>query len=41
MANAACGTDSKTGHGNGVFRRKERGDMDEAWISIVVGTKAK
>lgn len=35
------GTDSKTGHGNGVFRRKERGDMDEAWISIVVGTKAK
>ncbi len=34
------GTDSKTGRGNGVFRRKERGDMDEAWIAIVVGTKA-
>ncbi|MBL8749848.1 MAG: class I SAM-dependent methyltransferase [Planctomycetes bacterium] len=33
------GTDSKTGRGNGVFRRKERGDMDEAWIAIVVGTK--
>lgn len=35
------GTDRKTGKGNGVFRRKERGDMDEAWIAIVVGTKAK
>lgn len=34
------GTDRKTGRGNGVFRRKERGDMDEAWIAIVVGTKA-
>lgn len=33
------GTDHKTGGGNGVFRRKERGDMDEAWISIVVGRK--
>lgn len=33
------GTDKKTGRGNGVFRRKERGDMDEAWIAIVVGTK--
>ncbi|MEO6596019.1 MAG: class I SAM-dependent methyltransferase [Planctomycetota bacterium] len=33
------GTDSKTGTGNGSFRRKERGDMDEAWISIVVGLK--
>ncbi|MBL9077278.1 MAG: methyltransferase domain-containing protein [Planctomycetes bacterium] len=33
------GTDKKTGTGNGVFRRKERGDMDEAWISIVVGRK--
>ncbi|MCC7063476.1 MAG: class I SAM-dependent methyltransferase [Planctomycetes bacterium] len=33
------GTDTKTGGGNGVFRRKERGDMDEAWISIVVGRK--
>jgi SAM-dependent methyltransferase len=33
------GTDTKTGGGNGVFRRKDRGDMDEAWISIVVGRK--
>jgi len=33
------GTDRKTGRGNGVFRRKEKGDMDEAWISIVVGRK--
>jgi SAM-dependent methyltransferase len=33
------GTDRKTGRGNGVFKRKERGDMDEAWISIVVGRK--
>jgi SAM-dependent methyltransferase len=35
------GTDSKTGRGNGVFRRKERGDMDEAWIAIVVGQKPR
>jgi SAM-dependent methyltransferase len=33
------GTDLKTMEGNGVFRRKEVGDMDEAWISIVVGRK--
>ncbi|MCA8976302.1 MAG: class I SAM-dependent methyltransferase [Planctomycetes bacterium] len=33
------GTDQVSGGGNGVFRRKERGDMDEAWISIVVGHK--
>lgn len=33
------GTDRNTGGGNGVFRRKEVGDMDEAWISIVVGRK--
>lgn len=33
------GTDTVHGGGNGVFRRKERGDMDEAWISIVVGRK--
>ncbi len=33
------GTDRATGGGNGVFRRKEKGDMDEAWISIVVGRK--
>ncbi len=35
------GTDTATLRGNGVFRRKERGDMDEAWISIVVGKKPK
>ena len=33
------GTDLTTMEGNGVFRRKEVGDMDEAWISIVVGRK--
>ena len=33
------GTDQKTMTGNGIFRRKEVGDMDEAWISIVVGRK--
>ena len=33
------GTDLKTMEGNGVFRRKEVGDMDEAWISLVVGRK--
>jgi len=33
------GTDRKTQTGNGVFRRKEVGDMDEAWISMVVGRK--
>lgn len=33
------GTDTESGGGNGVFRRKEKGDMDEAWISIVVGRK--
>ena len=31
------GTDKETMSGNGVFRRKEVGDMDEAWISMVVG----
>jgi SAM-dependent methyltransferase len=35
------GTDSERGIGNGVFRRKERGDMDEAWIAIVVGRKPR
>ena len=34
------GTDRKTLEGNGVFRRKEVGDMDEAWISLVVGRRA-
>lgn len=33
------GTDHQKGGGNGVFRRKEKGDMDDAWISIVVGRK--
>jgi len=32
-------TDGKTGEGNGVFYRTERGGMDEAWIAIVVGKK--
>ncbi len=32
-------TDGKTGTGNGVFYRTERGGMDEAWIAIVVGKK--
>jgi SAM-dependent methyltransferase len=32
-------TDTKTGGGNGVFRRAQRGGMDEAWIAIVVGRK--
>ncbi len=35
------GTDQKTGGGNGVFRKTVRGGMDEAWIAIVVGQKAK
>ncbi|MFM1873314.1 MAG: hypothetical protein RL398_2736 [Planctomycetota bacterium] len=33
------GTDHANGGGNGVFKRKEVGDMDEAWIAIVVGRK--
>ena len=33
------GTDQETMTGNGVFRRKEVGDMDDAWISLVVGRK--
>ncbi len=33
------GTDQDTMSGNGIFRRKEVGDMDEAWISMVVGRK--
>jgi SAM-dependent methyltransferase len=35
------GTDHASGGGNGVFRRKERGDMDDAWICIVVGHKTE
>jgi SAM-dependent methyltransferase len=33
------GTEKETLTGNGIFRRKEVGDMDEAWISLVVGRK--
>jgi hypothetical protein len=33
------GTDKETMSGNGIFRRKDVGDMDEAWISMVVGRK--
>ncbi len=32
-------TDARTGTGNGVFYRTERGTMDEAWIAIVLGRK--
>ncbi|HEU4418929.1 MAG TPA: class I SAM-dependent methyltransferase [Planctomycetota bacterium] len=34
-------TDTATGTGNGVFRRVQRGAMDDAWISIVVGRKPR
>ncbi|MCB9876227.1 MAG: class I SAM-dependent methyltransferase [Planctomycetes bacterium] len=33
------GTDPKNGGGNGKFTRKEKGDMDECWITFVVGRK--
>jgi hypothetical protein len=33
------GTVTSTGRGNGVFRRKEVGDADPAWIGYVVGRK--
>ena len=33
------GTELQTGEGNGVFRRKNRGDPDEAWIAYIVGHK--
>ncbi len=32
-------TELATGEGNGVFRRKEKGDPDEAWIAYIVGQK--
>lgn len=35
------GTDRATGRGNGVFRRKEVGDADPAFIVVVVGTKPR
>lgn len=34
------GTNRKTGKGNGVFRRVERGGEEEAWVAYVVGRKA-
>ncbi|HEX6812819.1 MAG TPA: class I SAM-dependent methyltransferase [Planctomycetota bacterium] len=34
-------TDIASGTGNGVFRRVQRGAMDDAWISIVVGRKPR
>ena len=33
------GTQAATRSGNGVFRRKEKGDADSAWIVYVVGRK--
>ena len=33
------GTDSETDEGNGVFRRKERGEADLSWIAYVVGQR--
>jgi SAM-dependent methyltransferase len=32
-------TDLETGEGNGVFRRKQKGDPDDAWIAYIVGYK--
>ncbi len=31
------GTDKKTGEGNGVFTRKQRGEADPSWICYVIG----
>ena len=31
------GTDSKTGEGNGIFKRVKRGEADPSWICYVVG----
>jgi len=33
------GTDRKTGEGNGVYRKRERGDADPAWIVYLVAWK--
>ncbi len=33
------GTDRKTGDGNGVYRKRERGDADPAWIVYLVAWK--
>jgi SAM-dependent methyltransferase len=33
------GTDSKTGKGNDVYRRREHADSDPAWVAYVVGVK--
>lgn len=35
------GTDTATGTGNGVFRRKEVGDADPAFIVVIAGTKPR
>ena len=32
-------TDKKTGEGNGVYRKRERGDADPAWIVYLVAWK--
>jgi len=34
------GTDRKTGKGNGVFRRVEKGGKEKAWVAYVVGRKS-
>jgi hypothetical protein len=33
------GTDSKTGKGNDVYRRREHAESDPAWVAYVVGVK--
>jgi len=33
-------TDHRTGSGTGAFYRTARGSQDEAWVALVVGTKA-
>jgi SAM-dependent methyltransferase len=33
------GTDRKTGEGNGVYRKRERGDADPAWVVYLVAWK--
>ncbi len=33
------GTDPKTGDGNGIFKRVERGESDPAWNAYIVGVK--
>lgn len=33
------GTEARTGRGNGVWRRKDHGEADSAWLAYVVGRK--